>query len=110
MKSSSPDILPPVVAKSLTKLGADLAVARRKRHLTIRMMAERTGVAFNTYRRIESGDPKASLGTYAMALYVLGFGGVLGELIDVRRDDVGLLQDEERLPQRVRVKRAPTSR
>jgi hypothetical protein len=45
-----------------------------------------------------------------MALYVLGFGGALGELVDVRRDDVGLLQDEERLPQRVRVKRAPTSR
>lgn len=110
MKSSSLDILPPVVAKSLTKLGADLAVARRKRHLTVRMMAERTGVAFNTYRRIESGDPKTSLGIYAMALYVLGFGGALGELVDARRDDVGLLQDEDRLPQRVRVKRAPTSR
>lgn len=109
MKSLPHGILPPVVAKSLTKLGADLAVARRKRHLTVRMMAERTGVAFNTYRRIESGDPKASLGIYAMALYVLGFGGAFGDLVDVRRDDVGLLQDEERLPQRVRVKRTPTS-
>ena len=109
MKSPLPDILPPVVARSLTKLGADLAVARRKRHLTVRMMAERTGVAFNTYRRIESGDPKTSLGTYAMALYVLGFGGAFGDLADVRRDDVGLLQEEERLPQRVRVKRTPTA-
>jgi transcriptional regulator with XRE-family HTH domain len=102
-------MLPPVVAKSLVKFGQDLALARRKRHLTIKMMAERTGVVPNTYSRIERGDPKASLGTYAMALYVLGFGGALGELVDARQDDVGLLQDEERLPQRVRVKRTPTS-
>ena len=109
MKSSLPVLIPPVVAKSLVKFGQDLAVARRRRHLTIKMMAERTGVAPNTYSRIERGDPKASLGTYAMALYVLGFGGALGELADARRDDVGLLRDEERLPQRVRVKRTPTS-
>lgn len=101
-------MLPPIVAKSLVKLGQDLAVARRKRHLTIKMMAERTGVVPNTYSRIERGDPAASLGIYAMALYVLGFGGALGEVIDARRDDVGLLQDEARLPKRVRVKRVPT--
>ncbi len=110
MKSSLPALLPPVVAKSLVKFGQDLAIARRKRHLTIKMMAERTGVAPNTYARIERGDPKASLGVYAMTLYVLGFGGALGDLVDTRRDDVGLLRDEERLPQRVRVKRTPTSR
>lgn len=103
-------MLPPVVAKSLVKFGQDLALARRKRHLTIKMMAERIGVVPNTYSRIERGDPKASLGTYAMALFVLGFGGAFGEVVDARRDDIGLLQDEERLPQRVRVKRTPTSR
>lgn len=87
MKSSLHDLLPPVVRRSLAKFGADLAVARRKRHLTIKMMAERTGVAPNTYRRIERGDPTAALGTYAMVLYVLGFGGALGEVGDARRDE-----------------------
>jgi transcriptional regulator with XRE-family HTH domain len=110
MKSSLPVLIPPVVAKSLVKFGQDLAMARRKRHLTIKMMAERTGVAPNTYSRIERGDPRASLGIYAMALYVLGFGGALGDVADTRRDEVGLLQDEARLPQRVRVRRNPTSR
>jgi DNA-binding XRE family transcriptional regulator len=109
MKSSLPVLIPPVVAKSLAKFGQDLAMARRKRRLTIKMMAERIGVAPNTYRRIERGDPKASLGIYAMALYVLGFGGALGDVADMRRDDIGLLQDEERLPLRVRVKRNPTA-
>jgi hypothetical protein len=41
-----------------------------------------------------------------MALFVLGFGSPLGTLIDVSRDDTGLLLDEERLPKRVRMKKA----
>jgi hypothetical protein len=40
-----------------------------------------------------------------MALFVLGFGDPLGALIDVSRDDTGLLLDEERLPKRVRMKK-----
>jgi hypothetical protein len=41
-----------------------------------------------------------------MALFVLGFGDPLRSLIDVSRDDVGLLLDEERLPKRVHMKKA----
>ena len=41
-----------------------------------------------------------------MALFVLGFGSPLGTLIDVSRDDTGLLLDEERLPKRVRMKKS----
>ena len=40
-----------------------------------------------------------------MALFVLGFGSPLGALIDVSRDDTGLLLDEARLPKRVRMKK-----
>jgi hypothetical protein len=72
------------------------------------MMAERTGVAKSTYARIEKGDPAVAMGAYAMTLFVLGFGAALGDLTDARRDDVGLLLDEERLPKRVRVKKSPT--
>jgi transcriptional regulator with XRE-family HTH domain len=109
MRSALQDMLPPAVRRSLSKFGEDLCVARRKRHLTIAMMAERLGVAKNTYMRIEKGDPTVAMGAYAMALFVLGFGGALGDLVDVRRDDEGLLMDAERLPQRVRTKKSPTS-
>jgi|SRR5664279_3027914 transcriptional regulator with XRE-family HTH domain len=109
MRSSLYDLLPPAVRRSLSKFGQDLANARRKRHLTIAMMAERMGVAQNTYRRVEKGDPSVAMGAYAMALFVQGFGGALGDLVDARRDEVGLQLDEERLPQRVRVKKSPTS-
>lgn len=109
MRSPLQDLLPPAVRGSLTKFGQDLATARRKRHLTIAMMAERMGVAQNTYRRVEKGDPTVALGAYAMALFVLGLGGALGELADARRDEMGLQLDEERLPKRVRIKKPPAS-
>jgi DNA-binding XRE family transcriptional regulator len=107
MRSSVHDILPAGLRRSLVKFGGDIAVARRKRQLTVAMMAERLGVAKSTYLRVEKGDPSVSLGVYAMALFVLGFGDALGDLVDPRRDDQGLLLDVERLPKRVRVKREP---
>jgi transcriptional regulator with XRE-family HTH domain len=109
MRSALQDLLPSSLRRSLTKFGNDLAVARRKRHLTVEMMAERTGVAKSTYTRIEKGDPAVAMRAYAMALFVLGFGEALGDLVDARRDDEGLLLDEERLPKRVRIKKTPTS-
>lgn len=44
-----------------------------------------------------------------MALFVLGFGDAIGDMVDPRRDDVGLLLDVERLPKRIRPKKAPTA-
>lgn len=106
MRSTVPDTLPPRVRRALAKLGADIALARKKRNLTIMMMAERLGVARTTYLRVEKGDPSVALGTYAMAFFVFGFSDVLGEILDVRRDDQGLLLDRERIPQRIRKPRA----
>lgn len=108
MRSNVSDVLPLSVKRSLAKLGSDIATARRKRGLTTTAVAERMGVAKNTYLRVEKGDPGAGLGVYAMALFVLGFGDPLASLVDVSRDDTGLLLDEERLPKRVRMKKPRT--
>ena len=105
MRSAVLDTLPIPVKRSLAKLGADLATARRKRGLTVAAVAERMSVSKATYSRVEKGDPSVMLGVYAMAFYVLGFGDALRDLIDVSRDDVGLMLDEERLPKRVRMKK-----
>lgn len=93
--------------RALTKLGSDVALARKKRSLTAMMMAERLGVAKSTYLKVERGDPSVALGTYAMTFFVLGFGEALGEILDARRDDQGLMLDAERMPQRVRTPKAP---
>jgi len=109
MRSSLHDLLPPPTRRALAKLGQDVATARRKRNFTVAMMVERMGVATNTYRRVEKGDPTVAMGAYAMALFVLGLGTALGELVDPKADDVGLQLDEARLPKRVRVKLSPSS-
>ena len=105
MKSRIADHLPGKLGHALTRLGFDIQVARKKRGLTIAMMAERTGVAAPTYRRIERGEPSVSLGAIAMALFVLGFSERIKDLADPGTDDQGLALDAARLPQRVRVKR-----
>lgn len=107
MRSAVLDVLPPAVRRSLAKLGGDIAFARRKRRLTASMMSERLAISKSTYARVEKGDPTVSLGIYAMALFVLGFGSALGDLIDPGRDEQGLLLDADRLPKRVRVKKEP---
>ena len=109
MRSSVYDVLPVKVRRALSKFGSDLGLARRKRHLTAAMMSERLGVAKSTYARVEKGDPTVSLGVYAMALFALGFGDALGDLVDASRDEEGLLLDQQRVPKRVRPKREPAS-
>jgi hypothetical protein len=109
MRSSALDSLPPAVRRSLIKLGADISIARRKRNLTTTMVAERIGAAKSTYLKVQKGDPSVSIGIYAMTLFALGLGGAMGDIVDPGRDDVGLLLDSERLPKRVRPKKAPTA-
>lgn len=108
MRSAVYDVLPVHVRRALTRFGSGISIARRKRRLTVAMMAERTGVARSTYLRLEKGDARVSLGAYAMVLFVLGFGDALGDLVDPGRDDQGLLLDAERLPKRVRPRKART--
>ncbi len=105
MRSAVRDTLPPRVRRSLTKLGRDIAVARKRRSLTVAMVTERAVIAKSTYLRVERGDPSVSVGSYAMVLFVLGLGERFAELVDPRRDEEGLLLEEERLPQRVRPRR-----
>ena len=108
MKSRISNHLPGKLGLALLGLGFDIQLARKKRGLTIAMMAERVGVAVPTYRRIEQGDPSVSLGAVAMTLFVLGFAERIKDLADPGTDDQGLALDAVRLPKRVRTrKQAP---
>jgi DNA-binding XRE family transcriptional regulator len=99
--------LPSRLRQDIAKLGTDIGTARRKRALTIGMMAERIGVHKNTYLKVEKGDPTVAFGIYAMALFVLGLGNTLTALADPGKDDTGLLLDADRLPKRIRVPKEP---
>lgn len=101
--------MPASVRRALAKFGQDIAIARKKRGLTVAMMAERVNVASATIKRVEKGDARVGLGVYAMALFVLGFGVRIADLIDPARDETGLLLDQSRIPERVRPRKGPTA-
>ena len=67
-------------------------------------MAERALISRMTLNKVEKGNPGVSLGIYATVLFVLGMTDRLAELADARHDAVGLSLDEERLPQRIRIR------
>ena len=84
------------------KLGDDISAARRRRRVSMGLMAERAFISRNTVGRVEKGDPGVSMGIYATVLFVLGMAERIGELAAASRDEVGLSLEEERLPRRVR--------
>lgn len=103
----SKSLLPLRLRRGMAKVGADISIARRKRALTVNMMAERIGVHKNTYLKVEKGEPTVAVGIYAMALFVLGLEDAFFMLADAGRDEVGLLLDTERLPKRIRTSKHP---
>lgn len=104
MRTTPPLSLP--VKRALTRLGTDIKHARIRRQITAEMMAERAFITRPTLAKVEKGDASVSMGIYATVLFVLGLTERLGELADVRHDELGLQLDEGRLPQRVRRKRS----
>lgn len=55
----------------LATIGENIKLARLRRKLSIRSMAERAGIATSTLGNIEDGSPSVSLGSYLQVLSVL---------------------------------------
>ena len=100
--------LPLPVQRAIRKLGSDLSLARRRRHISQASLAERTGVSLSTIRRMEKGDPRVPIHFFARALHVFGELAALERLLDTAKDDIGLTLMDEQLPKRVRAKRNPS--
>jgi transcriptional regulator with XRE-family HTH domain len=90
--------------KALRKLGADLRDARRRRRLTMAIVAQRAFTSRSTLQRVEAGDPAVSIGIYAAVLLALGLLEGLGALADPSADGVGQALADEALPKRVRMR------
>lgn len=98
--------LPLPAARALSKLGRDLSLARRRRRLSQASLAERSGIALNTLRRLENDPSSVSLEHLARVLFVLGEVERLEQLLDTGSDDVGLVMMNEEIPVRVRSRRS----
>lgn len=91
--------------RALRKLGTDIKDARRRRRITMTLLAERANVSRTTLAKIEKGDRTTSLGAFTAVLFVLGMLDRLADLADARHDISGQQLLEEHLPQRVRYRK-----
>jgi transcriptional regulator with XRE-family HTH domain len=94
--------VPLPVERAITKLGNDLALARRRRHISQESLATRIGASLSTVKRMEKGDLRIPLHFIARTLHVFGELAQLASLIDTAKDDIGLTLANDQLPQRVR--------
>ena len=97
--------LPAPVERAIKKLGRDVSLARRRRHLSQRSLAERIGSSLATVRRLEKGDSRIPLQYLARALYVFVELERLNQLLDTGADVIGLTLMDEQLPKRVRTRK-----
>jgi transcriptional regulator with XRE-family HTH domain len=99
--------MPPVVRSLLRELGANLAIARKRRKESLKAWAGRIGVSEPTLARMEQGDPGVAFGTYATALWMIGRAQAIPELAAPQLD-LGALESEVRVA-RARAVRKPIS-
>jgi len=86
----------------LATLGENIRIARLRRKLSVRSMAERAGIAVSTLGNIENGSPSVSLENYLQVLSVLRLDEDL--LLIAEKDPLGKQIQDAQLTAR---KRAP---
>ena len=75
----------PQLRRLLQELGENIRLARLRRGFSATLLAERAGMDRKTLKRIELGDPGATLGAYANVLLCLG---LEKDLSLIARDDL----------------------
>lgn len=65
------NIILPSLRRILKEMGENIRLARLRRKFSAALIAERAGIARNTLRGIERGDPSVSFGAYANVLLCL---------------------------------------
>lgn len=106
---STDDVLPTRLRRSLIHLGSGLNIARRRRRLTVAMMAESAlgslGRPTVGWRRVTR---TVAMGTYLMAMFVLGLDwGGLEKAAEPQVDDMGTALQLAGAHEKVRAKRTP---
>jgi transcriptional regulator with XRE-family HTH domain len=89
----------------LNTLGENIRLARLRRKMSVRSMAERAGMAVSTLGNIEKGSPSVSLGYYLQVLSILRLDDDL--MLVAEKDPLGRHIQDAQLSVR---KRAPKQR
>jgi DNA-binding XRE family transcriptional regulator len=93
---------PFVVKDGAQRIGERLSMARKRRRLTLRELAAKAGISYDTARAVEAGNLQTGLGAYLAMLWAMGLESEILAFADPDRDDEGKQLEASRLPQRVR--------
>jgi len=94
------------VERVLKRLGQQIALARRRRHWTQQMLADRIEASVSTVRRMEEGFTGTAIEHIARAMHAFGDLDALAGLFETHKDAVGLTLMDETLPKRVRIRKS----
>ena len=89
----------PLAKRQLSKLGDNIRLARLRRNLSLRAVAQKAGISLNTVVAVENGEPGVSIGAIVNVLHCLN---LAEDVSKVALDDVlgRKLQDLELEPKR----------
>ncbi len=89
----------PMAKRQLAKLGDNIKMARLRRNLSLRAVAQRAGISLNTVVAIENGEVGVSIGAIANVLHCLSLAEDISKI--ALDDELGRkLQDLELEPKR----------
>ena len=92
---------PLAVRNGAVRLGERLALARKRRRLTLRELAAKAGISYDTARAAEAGNLQTGLGAYLAILWAMGLESEIDSFLDPDRDETGKQLEIARQPRRV---------
>lgn len=92
---------PFAVRSGARRLGERLALARKRRRLTLRELAAKAGISYDTARAVEAGNLQTGLGAYLAMLWAMGLESEVNSFVDPDRDETGKQLEIARQPRRV---------
>lgn len=75
----------PSVERRLEQMGEQIKLARLRRRISVKLVAERANISRSTLWAIEKGSSSVSMGAYAQVLLAIG---LVDDLLLVAKDDV----------------------
>jgi len=89
---------PAAVVDILLQWGRHIRIARLRRKLRLRDLAERVGISRYLMADIEKGKPTAAVAAYLGALWALGLSDDLRHIADPDEDTLGRALEDARFP------------